>query len=70
MRTFNVSDEFTIINTQGIRFVEKIDQGTFASSPERYRLRVTYKGEELDYHYPDKATRDAQYDALRTALKF
>jgi len=61
-----VADDFTILNTQGIRFVEKIDAAY--TGPERYRLRVTYKGSQLDYLYPDKATRDTQYDAIRTAL--
>lgn len=63
-----VADDFTILNTQGIRFVEKIDEMPPYANPERYRLRVTYKGSQFDYRYPDKATRDAQYDALRTAL--
>lgn len=61
-----VADDHTIINPQGIRFVEKIDQATFASL--RYRLRVTYKGQELDFTYPDEATRNGQYEALRSVV--
>jgi hypothetical protein len=63
-----VWDDFTIINTTGVRFAEKIDQNSFASTPDRYRLRVTYKGDVLDFCYPDKTTRDAQYDALKAAM--
>jgi hypothetical protein len=63
-----VADNYTIINTQGIRFVEKIDREATNFGRELYRLRVTYKGAELDYGYPDKATRDTQYEAIRIAL--
>ena len=68
MKAAIVADNHTVINVQGIRFVEKIDQGAYASSAERFRLRVTYKGDVMDYCYPDKASRDAQYDAIRIAL--
>jgi hypothetical protein len=63
-----VADDRTIINAQGIRFVEKIDQTGGSFGPDRYRLRVTYKGAELDYAYPNARERDAQYNALRIAL--
>ena len=62
-----IADDQTIINTQGIRFVECIDTTNY-SKEVTYRLRVTYKGDVLGYDYPDKASRDAQYQALRAAL--
>jgi hypothetical protein len=61
-----IADDFTIINTQGIRFVEKKDQswGDVAA----YYLHVTYKGSALIYKYPSAQARDEQYDRLRQAL--
>lgn len=65
-----VTDDRAIINPQGIRFVEKIDQQPYmrGSEPVKYRLRVTYKGDVLDYEYQDAAARDAQFARLQAAL--
>jgi hypothetical protein len=66
MRHRNVSDEYTVINTQGIRFVEKVDRAW--SEGAKYSLLVTYKGDKMDFTYKDQASRDAQFDRLRAAL--
>ena len=63
-----VSDNYTIINTQGIRFVEKIDFFNYLKERE-FKLRVVYKGSEMCYHYPDKLLRDEQFDALVKACR-
>ena len=62
-----VADNYTIINTQGIRYAEKVDQ-VFLNS-YRYSLRVQYKGSELNYIYPTSAERDAQFDRLAVAMQ-
>lgn len=68
MRIQFVADNHTIINIQGIRYVEKIDGSGFGSSETEYRIHVTYKGDQLRYSYPSKETRDAQYNRLREAM--
>jgi hypothetical protein len=67
MQRHIVADNHTIINTQGIRFVEKVDVAY--AGPTRHELRVTYKGDKLDYRYEKQEDRDAQYDRLRAALE-
>lgn len=66
-RTY-IADDYTIINAQGVRFVEKIDRTGSSFGLDSFNLRVTYKGSELTYPYSDKAARDAQYEALRKKL--
>lgn len=64
----NVADEHTIINTQGIRFVERLDE-SYMRGEVSYHLRVTYKGDVMKFKYPDARSRDAQYARLRAALE-
>jgi hypothetical protein len=63
-----VADDFTIINTQGVRFAEKVDS-TYGGPTTHCELRVTYKGDKLSFRYPDAATRDAQFARLRAAME-
>ena len=65
MKPIVVDDDYTIINTQGIRTVEKRD----GFGADNFRLIVSYKGAQLDYRYPDAAARDAQYARLRRAME-
>ncbi len=67
MRSPIVADAHTIINTQGVRFVERLDRN-YGGPTIAYHLRVTYKGDVLDFTYPDAASRDAQFAALTAAL--
>lgn len=62
-----IADGFTIINTQGIRYVEKRDV-TYGGPTHRYELVVTYKGNQMQFSYPDQASRDAQFKALAAAM--
>lgn len=64
---YMVADDSTIINPQGIRFVEKVDQKPYGGEI-RYRLKVTYKGNELDYQYETESDRNAQFERLRAVL--
>ncbi len=68
MKNFIIADNFNIINTQGIRFVEKIDRTGSSFGGDWFNLRVTYKGSELTYSYKDKKDRDAQFDALKKMM--
>jgi hypothetical protein len=68
MRPAIVSDDYTIINTQGIRFVEKVDQSYGDRSTTTYQLRVTYKGDKMDFRYKDAALRDEQFARLCAAM--
>lgn len=62
-----IADDFTIISTSGIRFVEKLDR-QFGSGLPTYHLDITYKGSKLSYKYPTVEARDAQFDRLRKAM--
>ncbi len=67
MRPPIVADAWTIINTQGVRFVERLDR-SYGGPTVAHELRVTYKGDVLTFKYPDAASRDAQFAALAAAL--
>lgn len=69
MKSHIVADSQTIINTQGIRFVEKVDRKWAGNHETKYALKVTYKGDVLDYEYQTLSARDAQFDRLREALE-
>lgn len=64
-----VADDRLIINTIGIRFVERYESGSYGNNPNLvWGLRITYKGSQLNYLYPNEAQRNAQYEALRAAM--
>jgi hypothetical protein len=67
MRRQFVADDRTIINVQGVRFIEKINRADY-SRAMRFELNVTYKGDKLSYQYEVEASRDAQFDRLRALL--
>jgi uncharacterized protein YbaA (DUF1428 family) len=62
-----IADGHTIINTQGIRYVEKRDV-TYGGPTHRYELVVTYKGNQMQFSYPSAALRDVQFAALSKAM--
>jgi hypothetical protein len=65
-----IADDWTIINTMGIRYVQKSNADeAYARNPlSIYGLIVHYKGTHVHYMYPTAALRDAQFDALRAAM--
>lgn len=65
-----VADDYTIVNTMGIRYVQKVDEDTaYARSPlQIYGLVIHYKGNHIHYKYPTKELRDAQFEAIRNAM--
>ncbi len=62
-----VSDDFTVIDTQGVRFVEKVDTA-YSGMAINYELHVTYKGDKMVFRYKDATIRDAQFARLRAAM--
>jgi hypothetical protein len=64
-----VTDDYTLINTQGIRFIEKVDGNSYGSNITEYKLRITYKHDILNYHYPTAELRNEQYRKLRELLE-
>jgi len=69
MRPIVIADDYTIINTQGIRFVEKLDGNKYGMNTSEYSLRVTYRKEVLSYYYKSSELRDAQYDRIRKIME-
>ena len=67
MKPLVVADGYTLINTQGIRYVERKDV-TYGGPVTRWELVVTYKGNTMTYLYPNAHARDAQFAALSAAL--
>jgi hypothetical protein len=64
-----VADDHCIINTMGVRFIEKIDAtSSYGRTDQPYLIRVTYKGSVLSYGYTNSVKRDKQYDALREVM--
>lgn len=66
-KTTYIADKFTVINTQGIRFVEKTNSNSY-STIDKFTLRVTYKGSALIYSYALESDRDNQYNNLVNKL--
>lgn len=69
MKRLIVADDHTIINTQGIRWIEKVDreQNIFGYEAGPF-LKVVYKGDTLNYKYPSVELRDIQYNQLRVVM--
>lgn len=63
-----VADSQTIINPQGVLFVEKREQRWSAEGPLKYYLFVKYRTAELNHQYERVEDRDAQFEALAKAL--
>jgi len=70
MKPIVISDNYTIINTQGIRFIEKIDANKYGlgSHQGEFLLKVTYRKEVMSYYYNAQHLRDAQYDRIRQVM--
>lgn len=63
-----IHDDVCLLNTQGVRFAEKID-ASYGGSDITYRLRVTYKGDVLDVKYPSENRRDIMWRRFTTAME-
>jgi hypothetical protein len=65
-----VADDFNIVNTMGIRFVQKAQEDTaYSRNPlEMFSLIIHYKGTHVHFKYPTRELRDAQFEAIRAAM--
>lgn len=65
-----VADDFCIINTMGIRYVQKINHDTaYMRDPtQSFGLTVHYKGTHQTFNYPTRELRDKHFEALREAM--
>ena len=62
-----VGNKQVIINTMGIRFVEKIDYRAWGAEPVNFQIKVVYKGSELHHTFQTESERNEIYDNLMIA---
>ena len=52
------------VNVSGLRFVEKTDRTSYASSSAVFSIHLAWKGQEQTHSFPSRGERDAVYEAI------